>query len=154
MGQIKPPGIGPQVLVLGSICQGKPSWGCPNFDPQPCAGVRGKASSLGKCNRARQYSLQMPLTCCRRVFCSCGVSRTEGVHSFRTYRFCSKSIRLAMTLSQSDPLPLQGRHIARQLQAAPCTLAVLQFCRPLDLQPVPSCEQPSSQDATFQNITG
>ena len=32
---MKPPGYGPQVLVLGSINQGKPFWGYPIFDPQP-----------------------------------------------------------------------------------------------------------------------
>ena len=33
VGQDKPPGIGPQVLILGFI-QGKPFWGYPIFDPQ------------------------------------------------------------------------------------------------------------------------
>ena len=36
--KIKPPGIEPQVLVLGSTYQGNqgnPFWGCPSFDPQP-----------------------------------------------------------------------------------------------------------------------
>ena len=31
--KIKPPGIGPQVLVLGSIYQGNPFWWYPVFDP-------------------------------------------------------------------------------------------------------------------------
>ena len=34
--KIKPPGYGPQVLVFGSIYQGKPFW-VPVFDPQPFA---------------------------------------------------------------------------------------------------------------------
>ena len=33
--KIKPPGYGPQVLVMGSIYQGNPFWGYPIFDPQP-----------------------------------------------------------------------------------------------------------------------
>ena len=33
--KIKPPGYGPQVLVFGSIYQGKPFWGYPIFDPLP-----------------------------------------------------------------------------------------------------------------------
>ena len=34
--KVKPPGIGPQVLVHVSIYQGKPFWGYHIFDPQPC----------------------------------------------------------------------------------------------------------------------
>ena len=33
---MKPPGIGPQVLVHGSIHQGNPFW-VPIFDPHPCS---------------------------------------------------------------------------------------------------------------------
>ena len=36
--KIKPPGYGPQILVHVSTYQGKPFWGYPIFDPQPCPG--------------------------------------------------------------------------------------------------------------------
>ena len=43
--KIRPPGIGPQVLVFGSIYQGNPFW-VPIFDPQPYGHVVRSASAL------------------------------------------------------------------------------------------------------------
>ena len=43
--KIQPPGYGPQVLVFGSIYQGKPCW-VPIFDPQP----NGELISKGPVN--------------------------------------------------------------------------------------------------------
>ena len=54
--KIKPPGIGPQVLVLGSIYQGNPFW-VPMFDPQPFEPL---AQNLGRSTIVRDNPLASP----------------------------------------------------------------------------------------------
>ena len=51
--KIKPPGNGPQVLVLGSIYQGNPFWGYP-IEPQPNERTAPWRPSLGSSGQAER----------------------------------------------------------------------------------------------------
>ena len=51
--KLKPPGYGPQVLVF-SICQGKPFWGCPIFDPPHSNGTPKKITGF-RCSKFKAW---------------------------------------------------------------------------------------------------